>query len=486
MCALVLASALAGFTLQDIPNLPDGAPMPDQFEGSWAVADLVLEDGSAGTDGIPDLVVYGLAPAPLDPNDRFLSIVPGPIGTNTVEPQLFAVLSPIGTTALVTRGLFVGDVDNDGDADIVHVSPYRVHLWRAPFTAGLEQIQVQGSANPYSLEGAGLVDWNANGYLDLVLAENEQLTYVPNDAGDLTADGLLLHQLGAGASSDYLALGDPDGDGNPDVLWRTTEGVIALERGGLPVTDISLTSYDNAFRKQGVMWCDLGYVDGVLTSLWNGGPVGDGNSYRNFGWSAGSLVPLQGGRGLGGACGDFANTGSLQALWGTSSSLVVLTPPDMYDNLFSVTPDDNDRRVFVPADFDGDGDLDVVIVGGSATTAVAKLAVNDANTGSLQIQVRRDLGGMTRSDIGASVETAGRRQTLSGGQGHGTTAWEWLHFGVPVTADASRALLVTFGDGTTENVTVPLTGRLEITNLDVDGDGLADLCDPCPHVHVDV
>ncbi|MCB9671928.1 MAG: hypothetical protein H6734_20800 [Alphaproteobacteria bacterium] len=123
MTAPVLLSSLLSpamaYTPVAIPNLPVGTPIPDEFDGSWAVADLVGPSGTGLPDGEPDLVVYG---KPRVGFERFLSIVPGRIGVNTTLPVRTTVLPPdlnAPVKARVTRALLVGDVDNDGADEIL-------------------------------------------------------------------------------------------------------------------------------------------------------------------------------------------------------------------------------------------------------------------------------------------------------------------------------------------------------------------------------
>ncbi|MCB9671927.1 MAG: hypothetical protein H6734_20795 [Alphaproteobacteria bacterium] len=210
-------------------------------------------------------------------------------------------------------------------------------------------------------------------------------------------------------------------------------------------------------------WCDLGYGEvALLTAVTASAGT---TEYHTRSLGSPSVFTDRGLGGYGGACGDFGNAGLLTALWGVPNAVSTLEDGIQSAAVALVgTP-----RQVLPADYDDDGVLDFVTLV-EAITPVATLFVNDAVEPALRLRVRQVLpSGETRSDIGASVTTLDGnvgRQTLSGGQGHGTTAW-----------DAS---------GVAATVEVPPVGMLTATELDFDADGVPKDCDPCPLRHSDL
>ena len=162
-----------------------------------------------------------LAQGELSPQDIAAGI--GPLGTLFAEPDFFPLGEGIGSSSLYASQGAVGDVDGDGDTDLVvlwHrlVDRERHQGWIVASNDGLgrfEPTQEEAlSTTPYSdyttidLRGS---DFDGDGLLDLVVAESEIVELWYNWGGGFDP-ALQLFDVR------LMGLADGDGDGDVDLL----------------------------------------------------------------------------------------------------------------------------------------------------------------------------------------------------------------------------------------------------------------------------
>ena len=168
-----------------------------------------------------------LAQGELSPRD--IAVELGPPGTLFAEPDFFSLGGPIGSRLDVSRGA-VGDVDGDGDADLVVAWDRYIDLkilkeqvgWIVASNDGLgrfeptQEIALSATtsrnyAPSISLRGS---DFDGDGLLDLVVAEGPSVEVWYN-WGDEFDPILQLSEVR------LLGLADGDGDGDLDLLvWE--------------------------------------------------------------------------------------------------------------------------------------------------------------------------------------------------------------------------------------------------------------------------
>lgn len=289
-----------------------------------------------------------------------------------------------------------GDFDNDGDLDLAMtgLTPAGLTATRILRNNGATFTAIAGTFTGVYAGSLGWADYDGDGDLDLFVtgatatpAGSPPATRLyRNDAGVFTA---VAHPfgdsyLGAGTWADYDNDGDPDlliaGSGAETKIWRNDGGVFVDSGVVLPSMSIGFAEwgdYDN---------------DGDLDLLF-GGQCDDGWVSRIYRNDASVFVDI--GASLIGVIwssakwGDYDNDGDLDC---------VVIGYDPVEGLSRTTLYRNDAGAFVDsgivlheawlgltnwADYDNDGDLDLLIVGNSAGGEHLSLYRNDvvaANT----------------------------------------------------------------------------------------------------------
>src|SRR6266480_577044 len=233
-------------------------------------------------------------------------------------------LTTLGDPAWQIQG--TGDFDGDGKADI---------LWRNALTGenyiwlmnGLT-IASQGSINVvdptsgWQVQGIG--DFDGDGRADILwrnLSTGENYIYLMN-GWTIAAQGLV------NAVSDQAwqvkGIGDFDGDGRADILWRnssTGENYIWLMNGLSTASQGSVNFVDPAWQVKGIGDFD---GDGKADILWRNSSTGENYLYLMNGWTIAarglvnivepsSFWELKG-------IGDFDGDGKADILWRNSST----------------------------------------------------------------------------------------------------------------------------------------------------------------------
>lgn len=362
-----------------------------------------------------------------------------------------------------TRGLLAGDLDNDGNTDIVRVQVDRVDVWfqtGGTFSSSSTADYVYVASET---EGVGLLDWDLDGWLDILVPDEG-----PNDPQVLVNDhaGGFVPSPAIGmpsVQSDFALVIDLDFDRDIDVLLRTTPpGLDAflfdpLVPGWVVEPSLDLTSIADDVgdtRNKGVVFaCDVDRI-GQHTIVWTEPAGGDTSFHRRnpvsgvFQTLVPPIVPAvePDVEVLGGACADLDNNGWID---------VALADAD-YDHLYTYDPvggwtrevfgaNGDDSLGIAPADADGDGDIDLYVTAIARNTLYENTLDADdpvAADAHLQVRLMAALGDcatdrILRDDIGAHAvlydpmgRVVGGVQDVSGGGGRGSTGWPVLHWGV--------------------------------------------------------
>lgn len=433
------------------------------------------------------------------------------------------------------RQMLIVDFNNDGYNDILRGcgsnSTTEVYYNNGPPNYDFGDVNQQpdvsissmGDGQAHNVEGVGAIDWNQDGWLDLVIDndnggndifENDQsggFTYI--DPGtDPGETGFPASHAGDG---DYLTVADVDNDGYVDLYgrktsvnnyWRFNEVTGQFVNQANP--DIKSKEND----KGGVMFCDFDN-DGDLDLFWtsfgeNEIWLYDGvDSVGNDIWTE-TNVPegsLETQSGIDGCdCGDVDNDGDLDIVLGASSGNSYLLVNQLIENdtmtfnTTNIAVNENSEGL-VLTDYDQDGDLDLYLIIDDNTNPnqLWENSTNDNNF--MYINALFDNGNSTsRYAIGANIiltdcdgNASGSRQ-VNGGKGHGTQHQTKVHFGVDPSTTYVVSVYYVYENGRRAIVRKSFTPsdypNRELTILDtdvndvdgctdIDGDGMNDLYD---------
>jgi len=362
-------------------------------------------------------------------------------------------------------GAAFGDLDNDGDLDLYVVNIQRGldTLYRNDGPAGADgshrftDVTVQaGTVIERSSRGVALLDFDRDGLLDIyVMSIGANILYW--NRGNLTFVDLA-GQAGvqAPATGVGVVASDVSGDGWPDIFTGNRSG----DPNRLFLKD-TVGFVDVTFQA-GIFATGLGM--GVISldydndpdfdlywTAWPGERVPGPNAfYRNDGGAGfvevtaetGTPDPL--GWGISAGAGDIDNDGWMDFLvtngFSPASTPNVLfhnTGDGRFENLTAVLGGgDFDGRGVAFADYDDDGDLDVIVTAGAS--ANTRLWRNDSTLNHHWLTLRLLGTFSNRSAIGARVEVQTPLRTtvqeVSGGAGRGNQNSLPLEFGLG-TAD---------------------------------------------------
>jgi uncharacterized repeat protein (TIGR01451 family) len=448
------------------------------------------------------------------------------------------------------RSAVCGDLDNDGDLDVARNEHERIEIYlnrgrdaSPPWSFGRtvdkkpqEPNQLITSiAGGMNTEGMGLLDFDNDGDLDLVVDDHDfGIDLFKNDGS-----GRLQHATPnsnprgfptKAKSGDYLAVADYDANGFVDVIDRKEKQYDLWRHLGNGTVQAN-TSFDeeasNA-NKGGAAFCDLD-SDGDFDVLWTDAGVSqiwrnDGGTFRPAGEpGASSGVDLSAYDLDDVACADVDNDSDLDVFLSASSGPSFLffneTVPGSASPFLFVR---NNRNIAVEAngeatafaDYDRDGDLDLVVNVDGASNQLWESHRSEAGANDyLAVRALRciedescdddddedhedhedhedddgdhhhgddddhDGGGGTRvyrDDIGATIRlldadglvAIGPIREVSGGRGHGTQDPAVVHFGLPLGSDHRYVVEVRFIG---EDGKPGLTVRREIVPSEMSG-----------------
>jgi len=415
--------------------------------------------GDYDNDGDEDLYLTNDGPNRLfrnDGNDRFTDVT----ATARVGSAAFSV------------GAAFGDLDNDGDLDLYVVNFQRGLdvLYRNDGPVGPNGSHVftdvtgpAGTVIERSSRGVALLDFDRDGLLDIyVMSIGANVLYW--NQGNLTFVDLAAQAgVQAPATGVGVVASDVDGDGwldiftgnrsfDPNRLFlKDTVGFVdvTLESGifatGLGMGVISF-DYDN----------DLDFD--LYWTVWpgEGRPVPNA-LYRNEG--AGGFVDVAAGTGtqdplgwgISVGAGDIDNDGWMDFLV-TNGFSPTSSPNVLFRNRGNGTFEDLtaalgggrfDGRGVAFADYDNDGDLDVIVTAGASATT--RLWRNDSTHGHHWLTLRLVGTVSNRSAVGARVEVQTPLRTtvqeVSGGAGRGNQNSLPLEFGLGTAEQVLRVAI---------------------------------------------
>lgn len=393
------------------------------------------------------------------------------------------------------RSVSVGDYNNDGYLDMCRNTHNRVEVYinKGP-TATPAYSLGNATQNPnftltavpngMNVEGFGWMDYNNDGWLDLILENHNYGIDIYENPADgtsnffhVTPNATPLGLPTGGTDGDYMVLGDYNDDGYVDIFARKRNERNLWTNDGDGTFTMNTTANPNAnnSNKGGVLMCDFDN-DGDFDLFWS--DQGTSEIYQQTGLNSGNFVAT-GEPGASSAttisnsidgcdCGDIDNDGDIDLfLGGSSGANSYLFTNDGGGTLnftraagnYGIVPSGNTEGLAF-ADYDNDGDLDLYIQVSGQPNELWQNDLNDNNY--LKIHVLRDLsGGAARADLGATVvlkDCAGN--VLSGIRqvgsvmGHGCNAPSVVHFGLPAGNTATYLVEIRYTDSSGTRIIV--------------------------------
>ena len=325
-----------------------------------------------------------------------------------------------------------GDYDNDGRIDLYVATSGRAALFRS--TGGGRFRDMAGSAglaDTTLVAQALFVDFDHDGDLDLLLATPAGTRAYRNNL-DGTFTEMAVQMGVSGGGSRAVAFGDFDGDGHTDLVIVGDDGRTRLFRNRSQgrFEDATVASGLGGVSHAGAVvvgdYDNDGFLDLLVTSLdGRGEPVlyhnrGDG-SFEPDGRAGELRRKLRGVAGLDAAFFDFDNDGFLDLIVvgkpaGPDRRGVYLFRNDAkgrFEDFSSILPDSlraGGGRAVAVADFDQDGDLDLVIAGWDGRPRMLR---NDGGNVNQYVKVRlvglREGSGKNNGfGLGATLELRAR------------------------------------------------------------------------------
>ncbi|WP_306642267.1 T9SS type A sorting domain-containing protein [Sanyastnella coralliicola] len=390
-----------------------------------------------------------------------------------------ATLAPHLLDGTLERSCVWGDYNNDGYLDFARNRAYHleVYLNQGPggdpawsFGDGDHEpnYEITTLTNGLNCEGLAWLDYEGDGFLDLILENHNYGVDILENPGDCTSNfthvtpnSSPLGLYTSATDGDYMATADYNDDGWVDLLVRKKDQNDLLRNDGGSFTDImNIDDADNG-NKGAVIFADfdndgdfdLFWTANGTTQIWEQTSTG---SFSSTGEPATS-ASVTFGTGIDGcAAGDVDNDGDLDLFVADDSGASYLFTNESTPGNFSFTH--NNRSIYVNgdaegcvfADYDADGDMDLY-VNRSGGNQLWRNSTNNSNY--LFIEPLLDLGGgFTRVDHGATaVLKSSDGTTIVGGIrdahtsfGHGCMHASSIHFGLPDGPDETYQLLLNF------------------------------------------
>ena len=266
----------------------------------------------------------------------------------------------------MTRSVVLADIDGDGDLDAVAANNGNDRVYRNDGTGAFDN-GTDLSTDTHSTLSVTLGDLDGDGDLDVVTGTLGDTSRVYRN------DGRGVFESGSDMSSDIhttydMVLGDLDGDGDLDALAGNRDAVdrVYLNNGvGAPFsttigTDLSADSLFTYAMATGDIDGD-GDLDVVAGNIANRNRVYTNDGTGDFG--AGANLSSHGASTLAIALGDLDEDGDLDVVTGNYSDENRIYFNDGSGNFgagMDLSAEVNDTNAVALGDLDGDGDLDVV------------------------------------------------------------------------------------------------------------------------------
>ena len=327
----------------------------------------------AGTHALPEIIGSGVALFDYD-NDNALDVLhirfPPPENPDAPAPNRLFQQQPDGTFVDVTetagigdkgygQGVAIGDVDNDGDAD-VYVTNYGPDAFYRNNGDGTFSLAAVGMSNEAWGTSATFGDYDRDGYLDLYVANYVQFDPESVCRGKHSAPDYCNPQV-FDAAPDRLFRNRGDGTFS-DVTEQA--GIAAMPGRGLGVVCLDLT---------GDGWVDFFVAnDGEANQLWVNQTDGTfaeeaivrGLAFNTYGQPEGSM-----GIAVGDVNGDTRVDLFATHLSGETNTLYTASPYAVFVDTTEVAGFAGRDLLFTGfgcgfLDFDNDADLDIALVNG--------------------------------------------------------------------------------------------------------------------------
>ena len=349
------------------------APLFTEVTSALGFVETEKTSWPAGTYALPEVIGSGVALFDYD-NDAALDILhirfPPPGSTGTPAPNRLFRQQSDGTFVDVTetagigdegygQGVAIGDVDNDGDADVyvTNYGPDAFYQNNGDATFSLAEVDISNEAWGTS---ATFGDYDRDGYLDLYIANYVQFASESVCRGKHSAPDYCNPQV-FDAAVDRLFRNRGDGT-FIDVTQQA--GIAAMPGRGLGVVCLDLT---------GDGWVDF-YVanDGEANQLWVNQTDGTfseeaivrGLAFNTYGQPEGSM-----GIAVGDVNADMRVDLFATHLSGETNTLYTASPYSMFIDVTEVAGFAGRDLLFTGfgcgfLDFDNDADLDIALVNG--------------------------------------------------------------------------------------------------------------------------
>ncbi len=419
------------------PNLAVSTEDPRAVAAAIRFTDVTAGSGLEGVPALPDSLVASLERAVAlavgdydddETEDLFVSghLFRGSLGR-------FVETSASSGLALRDRPVAAafGDFDNDGRLDLYVATAGRGVLFRNEGGGKLRAVAASaGLADSGTATKALFVDLDHDGDLDLVLATPAGTRAYRNNLDGTFRE--MAAQMGfSGAASRDVAYGDFDGDGRTDLVVVGAEGRTQLfhNTGQGRFEDVTAASGLAAVQRAGAVavgdYDNDGFLDLFVTSLDGTDPAlylnrGDGTFVRDA-RTDGLRRKLAGVAGLDAAFFDFDNDGRLDLIVVGKAAApggrgVFLFRNDAargfedYSTILPPTDSLPAGRAVAVADYDQDGDLDLIVVGWDGRP---RLLRNDGGNVNQYVQVhlvglRQGSGKNNAFGLGATLELRSR------------------------------------------------------------------------------
>ena len=347
--------------------------------------------GDFNGDGIPDLAVFSST-------TTSLTILLGS-GDGTFTPVASVTPCPHACVSAVA-----GDFNGDGKLDLAVTNGYTADVTILLGNGdGTFTPAVNSPTSPYSGSSLAAADFNGDGNLDLIVwsydKPNPVTVLLGDGKGDFypTASG---PNLGAPLRA-YLAIGDFNGDGIPDLAWAVWYSAPDFASDAL----IFLGNGDGTFTETSAPTPAGNLADSIVVGDFNGDGEADlaianafsnnvtilrGNGDGTFATTAGVNLPFNNpqGQAIYVALGDFNGDGipDLAAVW-IEGGQIFLLAGDGEGNFTgsSVGPNLSQNQVFsiTAGDLNGDGFTDLVLGDHLTTNLTVLVAENESATAAV-------------------------------------------------------------------------------------------------------